>query len=144
MVIITWDNVGAIASGINSLSQRVGTTHPHRWGEDVGRKGHETIKDVINAGGMNPTKKGGPRILSGDMISSSGFKSVTSGGTSFVEAGYGFNGSTPLQTFFQEDGTRRGITPMWSIPMTALEMENEMLDSGERMLARIAAEWNAI
>lgn len=141
--VITWDDIPAKNVGIGLLAHRVATTHPHEWGEDVGRVGEQAVKDVIDAGGMNPTKKGGPRRLTDEMFDDTGFRTSTSGGTSFVEVGYGY-GSTPDHRIFQEGGTRRGITPMMSIPMAALEMGTEGANAGARMLTKIMAEWNAL
>lgn len=141
---ITWDDIPAKNVGIGLLAHRVATTHPHEWGEDVGRVGEQAVKDVIDAGGMNPTKKGGPRRLTDEMYNNVGFKVSTSGGTTFVEAGYGYSGSTPLQTFFQEEGTRKGITPMLSIPMAHLEMQTEATNANTRLMTKIAVEWDAL
>lgn len=141
---IVWLNNLQVAAGMAALGARVATVHTFEWGEDVALKGEQTIRDVIDAGGMNPTKKGGPRIKTGEMYSAVDSETIIDGGGADVFAGIGWNKVVPKQAIFQEGGTRRGITPMEAIPMAGLEMETEIMNSGTRMLGQIKAEWNTI
>ena len=141
---IKWVNIQEKNAGIHALASRVSTTHLFKWGEDVGRSGDRTIKEVIQAGGMNPTKKGGPRILRGGMIGSSGYLVEGGGGSAVVTAGMGINGGIEDYFTYQEGGTSRGVTPMLAIPMTELEMNTEMEDADRRMMKTIQGEWDAI
>lgn len=141
---ITWTNAHLVAAGVGRLAGAVETRHVQNWGDDVGRSGTKAIQRVIQAGGMNPTKKGGPRIKSGEMFNSAEDKTISGGGVAFVRAGYGIDTTTPRHTLWQEGGTRRGITPMLSIVQAELEMEKEMAESGDRMLMKIRTEWDAI
>ena len=141
---ITWDNAHQKAAGMFDLANEVEHRHVFEWGEDVALKGEQTIRDVIDAGGMNPTKKGGPRIKTGTMYSSVDSETRVAGGVASVFAGIGWNKVVPLHAIFQEGGTYRGITPMEALPMAMLEMATEIDSAGERMLGRIHADWNMI
>lgn len=71
----------------------------------------ERMHDVINAGGMNATKKGGARILSGKMIDSAQGRAWLNG-RNRAQGEFGFV-DPPDWTEFQESGTRY-IAPMWA------------------------------
>lgn len=144
MITITWNNAAKKAAGMAALAAKVGTAHTHDWGEAIALRGEQTVRDVIDMGGMNPTKKGGPRILSGDMFASAESRGAYGVGSAFIRAGFGINTTTPTHTLFQEGGTRTGIPAMLAIPEVAKAMEVEATDSGMRMLAHIRADWNAI
>lgn len=143
-MIITFDNAQAKAAGMGALAARVGTVHARNWGNAVAKKGEKTIQDVIMAGGMNPTKKGGPRVKSGAMYDSVDSETRVAGGVADVFAGIGWNKVPPLHALFQEGGTSRGVTPMLAIPMALMEMADEVDDAGHRTMMNIQGEWNGI
>lgn len=144
MITIVWTNAQQKAAGMGALAGRIATTHTRRWGEGVGKEGAQRVREVIQSGGMNPTKKGGPRIKSGDMIGSADHKVDGGGGSVLVTAGLGANGGTPPQSVWQEGGTRRGISPMLAIPEAAIRMETATQDHGMKMLTAIRGEWDSI
>lgn len=141
---IIWLNITEKAAGMNALAARVGTVHIHDWTEDVAEAGSDRVREVITLGGMTPTKKGGPRIKSGSMIASVDNNVSAGGGLGFAQAGFGVKGGTPAHTKWQEHGTSRGIPAMMAIPQAQIRMDKEATDAGERMMARIAGEWDAI
>lgn len=145
MLILTWDNLEAKVAGMQTLESNISTAHVPRWGRDVSQVGEKTIKNVIEIGGMNPTKKGGPRIKSGQMIGAVDSAVLPDGaGAVTALAAIGWNTAPPMHALYQEGGTSRGVTPMMAMPMASMEMGTAMDDTGMNMLRRIAVEWNAI
>lgn len=158
-MIITWTNAAQKAAGMGLLSQRVATHHLGEWGDDVAEKGEKTFQDVVKAGGMNTTKKGGPRVKSGEMLNSIGKLTRSMGGNMVARAGFGVGkGSTPHYTKYQEGGTYgnrmfpdsattavgSGIPPMMAVAMAKMEMATETTNSGMKMLGKIKGEWDVI
>ena len=141
-MIITWDNAAEKAAGIAALAARVGTEHIYQWTDRVANEGEESVIRTVNNGGVIATKKGGPRIKSGAMIGSANSRVVAGGGMG--EATAGFLDGPPAHTIWQEGGTSRGIPPMLAIPMLNIDMGIAAENYGQRMLAEIAGEWNAI
>lgn len=68
-------------------------------------KGADAIRDVIIAGGEKPTAKGGPRIKSGDMLSSVD-SNVKLNGRGRIQGAFGFINGAPDYTRYQDRGTR--------------------------------------
>lgn len=104
---------------------------------DVLDKAQKRMVQIIDAGGINPTKKGGPRIISGDMRGAADADVSSSRGRVIGEFGFI---DAPFYTIFQERGTRRGIPPMLAFARAyeeaATTMQNE-LDSGKWFPASI-------
>lgn len=148
MVFITWTNTQKKATNMGRLAKRVGKQHTAKWGRQVAQVGEESVNFSVLSGGVNKTKKGGPRILSEAMINSVGERQKLSVGTATVSAGFGIDGRAPRWTIFQEEGTRSragnsGIPAMLAIPEAIENMEVEMDNAGMRMLGSIANEWNS-
>jgi len=131
MIIVTFDNAAQKAAGMHALAERVGNHHVQQWAEDVAEAGETTIQGIA-------------RVDTGAMKGSVSSRATGGGGSGFAEAGYGVGGSAPFYTKFQEYGTRHGITPMESLIAGEMAMEVAADNSGLKMLANIAAEWNAI
>lgn len=132
MIIITWDNAAQKAGGMHALSGRVQTHHAYEWAEDVADAGEKTIESIA-------------REDTGVMKGSVGSQATAMGGVGVAVAGYGVGGyAAPFYTKFQEHGTSHGIQAMLSVPAGAIAMETAADTSGMKMLANIAAEWNAI
>lgn len=160
MITITWTNTQEKAMGMGLLADRVGTVYTHRWGQAVGQAGKESTQQSVVDQGINKTAKGGPRIRSGDMFDSADAVTVTMGSVANVSAGF-INGP-PKHTEYQERGTmgRRidsenprlkptkgtgsGIPAMLAIPEAIVAMTVEADNSGMKMLASIARDWNTI
>lgn len=157
MITITWTNAQKKAANMNRLAKAVGTRHAQAWGNDVAEAGKESIRYSILSGGVNQTKKGGSRILSGAMFDSTFSDAKNNGGIVSVSAGYK---RSPTWTKFQEFGTRdrrvagsledltasssgSGIPAMLSIPTAIQDMEVISDDAGMKMLWNIAKEWNS-
>lgn len=141
--IITWDNAAQKAAGMSALSARVGSAHVLDWAADVAEDGAEQVKDTIQSGGVISTKKGGPRIKSGQMIGTVAPKTELFGdGSALAHAGWPNGG--PDHTIWQEKGTSRGIPPMMSLEMSKIRMSMALPVRGVDMLTRIKGEWNAI
>lgn len=91
---------------------------------EVVERAEVRMRSIIASGGINPTIKGGPRILSGAMYDSVG-SSVFMNKRGRAQGEFGFTDNAPMWTRFQEEGTRarsnnRGIAPMLAYA-TALE-----------------------
>lgn len=132
MMIITFDNAAQKAAGMGALAARVGSIHAYEWADDVAKAGETTIRGIA-------------RQDTGVMKGSIGSIATAAGGIGVAEAGYGVDSyNPPFYTKFQEFGTRHGIEPMESVIGGVLAMGKAMHDSGDKMFASIAAEWNAI
>lgn len=77
----------------------------------AGKVVSETVDNAVNRmqqiiidGGINATQKGGPRILSGDMLNSVTGE-VTKSDKGRVAGSFGFGDNAPLWAKFQERGT---------------------------------------
>ncbi len=154
-----------------ALAARVGAVHSVAWAEELAEIGEKSIKNIINLGGVNPTKKGGARRLTSEMydtVTSYGFGGA--GGQATARAGW--MDSAPPQTVFQEFGTRKnrvsenshrltktrsgllgdkqkgsgrgGIPAMLAIPSARDDMSNMLRPTGLSTLGRIQSEWNRI
>jgi len=84
--------------------------------------------EIILSGGINPTKKGGPRVLSGDMIGSI-MSNTEINGRGRIQGEFGFAEDTPLWTVFQEEGTRTGIPQMLAYATARQEAIDQMNQS---------------
>lgn len=132
MITITFDNAAEKAAGIGALAGRVATVHTHDWAEGVAQAGETSIRGIA-------------RVDTGIMQGSIGSFATAAGGVGVAEAGYGVQSyNPPFYTKFQEFGTRHGITPMQSVIGGVLAMGKEIHDGGDKMMMRIAAEWDAI
>lgn len=148
MITIDWTNTHKKARNMERLADRVGKRHTATWSKQVTEAGEESINYMVLSGGKNKTKKGGPRILSGAMINSIGERQKLSDGYASITTGFGVGKRAPFWTIFQEEGTRprtgnSGIPAMLAIPEAIQNMEAEIDDSGMRMLAQIAKEWDS-
>lgn len=65
------------------------------------------MRNIIMSGGINPTKKGGPRVKSGRMINSVQGVAFLNG-RARVQGKFGFSDSAPIWTKWQEKGTTKG------------------------------------
>lgn len=160
MIQITWTNTQKKARNMERLAARIETRHVHRWGQEVSRAGKESVQQSVMDQGINKTAKGGPRIESGAMLDSADSVALSMGGVSNVTAG--FISGAPAHTIWQERGTlgRRidsvkpglkptkgsgksgGIPAMLAIPEAINAMTVEADNSGMKMLANIAREWD--
>ena len=143
-VSITWVNAAEKALGMFALAEKVGQQHAYEWGEDVSLAGEDQLREMVLEGGAYKTKKGGARYRTGDMLRSAESKTAVNSGLADSTSGFGVYHDAPYYTGWQEAGTKRGIPPMLAVPAAAIAMENEAADGGERMLARIARDWDAI
>ena len=159
MIEILWTNTHKKARNMRRLATRVGTQHVHKWGTEVGKAGKESVQQSVVDGGINKTAKGGARIKSGAMFDSAGSIATTMGGVSNASAGFIYG--PPPQSIWQERGTKGrridsekprltptkgrggGIPAMLAIPEARVAMENEMDNSGMKMLVQIAKEWSS-
>lgn len=155
---IVWNNAQAKANGMAKLAKRIEKVHVPRWADAVADAGEEQAKYTVLSGGVNPTKKGGPRVETGAMFDSLDGRKTLKGASAQVRVGFF---SPPKHTLWQERGTRSnrnddtdprpvptpnkggGIPAMLAIPAAKQEMETEIDNSGSAMLRRIAYEWNS-
>lgn len=148
MVNITWLNAGQKGAAMQGLANRVRTAHITQWVEDVAEAGEKEVERTIMSGGVTRTKKGGPRIKSGSMLGAVGNETEIWGdGSGNAYSGWPDGG--PLHTIFQERGTLSrgapsGIPPMMAIEMAQVRMSMEIPVAGQKMLANIAGEWEAL
>lgn len=99
---------------------------------DAVDKGQDTMRQIVQAGGINKTKKGGPRILTGDMIDSIGGK-VEINGRGRVQGEFGFIDGEPFYTIFQERGRKDGsLSSMLAFATAQQQVIEEMQASFEQ------------
>jgi len=97
-------------NGPNELAQRMSLAAGALKGtardvvNTVSEHAVERMTDIVNAGGMNKTAKGGARVKTGQMIDSIGSKTDLNG-RGRVQSEFGFINGPPDWTIFQEQGT---------------------------------------
>lgn len=96
-------------------------------------KGRSRMRQIIMAGGINKTKKGGPRVKSGKMLGSVEGEAHING-RARVQGKFGFSDDTPIWTKWQEKGTKNGprIPAMLAYNTANKEMVEELLANFER------------
>lgn len=72
---------------------------------DVATKAGDRMRQIIDAGGINQTNKGGARRLSDKMYDSVDKGNDVSGSGGRVKGTFGYSDDAPLWTKFQEEGT---------------------------------------
>lgn len=93
-------------------------------------KGRSRMRQIIMSGGMNATKKGGPRVKSGKMLSSVEGKASING-RARVQGQFGFSDSAPVWTKWQEKGTTTGsrIPAMLAYTTANKELVDELIQN---------------
>lgn len=160
---IEWVNHHQKAAAIGRLVNRLSTVHGTRWGREVSDIGAKVVESAVMDGGVNKTKKGGPRVRTWEMHSSIDAVVEFSPKGQSISAMAGFIYSPPKWAIFQERGTlgRRidsknprtspttgrsntGIPPMLAIPLAQADMAIAAKVSGENMILNIAKEFNIL
>lgn len=129
---VTWFNGPNKAAAKFSLAADEVTDNVEGIVVDVLEKAQKRIVEIVDAGGINPTKKGGPRVRPGSgAMRASADADVTQSRTR-VTGEFGFI-DAPDYTLFQERGTRY-VPSMLAFARAfeeaATRMQNE-LDSGK-------------
>lgn len=97
--------------------------------EDALETGTKRMTSIINSGGINQTKKGGPRVKSGRMRASvEGVARIN--GRARVQGRFGFSADAPVWTKWQEKGTQKGprIAAMLAFTTANREMVENLQD----------------
>lgn len=108
---ITWFN-----GGPGEMAQRLSVAEEAIPGKanklvtELVEAAEDRMREIIDSGGENKTKKGGPRRLS-DAMYSSVASTINKNARGRVQAEFGFIDNAPLWTKFQERGTL-GSGPM--------------------------------
>lgn len=110
------DGLNFFNDGANDFIQRLSVGADQLDGavggvvSDVVNEAVEIMRQVVMSGGEQATKKGGPRIDSGDMYNAIDGE-VLVNGRGRIQANFGFINGAPEYTIYQERGTRT-IPPM--------------------------------
>lgn len=127
---VTWFNGPDQAAAKFSMAADEVTDNVEDIVVDVLDTAEKRMQQIVNAGGINPTKKGGPRRVSSDMYSSA--KADVSQSRGRVIGEFGFI-DAPDYTSYQERGTKY-IASMLAFATAyqeaATRMQNEF-DSGK-------------
>lgn len=96
-------------------------------------KGRTRMRQIIMSGGINSTKKGGPRVKSGKMLGSIEAEAHVNG-RARIQGKFGFSDSTPEWTKWQERGTTKGsrIPAMLAYNHANKELVEELVASFEQ------------
>jgi hypothetical protein len=130
-------------NGPEAFSQRLSITADALAGKAVDivattvEHAAKRMEDIIQEGGIEPTKKGGPRIKSSAMIDSVDSDSKING-RGRAQGEFGFSDNTPMWTTFQERGTlggggkNKGIAPMRAYETARQEANVEFQNLGQK------------
>jgi hypothetical protein len=86
----------------------------------------DSVRDIVNDPGGRGTKKGGPRVLSGEMLESVGYD-MGMNRRGRIQGKYGFVHGAPFWTKYQERGTSR-IPAMMALATTNQSFVDELED----------------
>lgn len=126
--------VSVVGTQIEDLVPEIVTT--------VTTKGAQRMREIVLDGGMNATQEGGPRVLSGAMISSVG-SNLTGAGGGKASGEFGFIKNPPKWTGYQENGTGR-VSPMLAYFTAAAEARNNLDIELGKAGQKIKTYWNNI
>lgn len=128
--------LAAFVTEANRLSQRFSVAAESIGGmaEEVVaaelEKGVSRMRQIILSGGINKTKKGGPRVKSGKMLGSVEGK-ISGSSNTRVQAKFGFSDDAPAWTLWQEKGTYGGerISQMLAFTTANKELADSLVDT---------------